>query len=676
MEREVNMSLYIGANYHPHDWPRERWQTDIDLMKKAGFNTVRLGHLCWDSFEPEEGVYTFEWFDEVMDLFAKAGIGVLLDVSTRPAPVWVHKLCPGSNIYDAAGNVEPSIRRYMEDTADPGFLHYAARFAEKIVKRYADHPALFAFGLCNEIGSGKMSFSSESRQRFIAWLKRKYRTVDELNRAWATQRWCRRLTSFDDVQFPKNGIAIGSPEAWLDMRRFFGDNCVELLSMLREIIEKNAPGLPHSCNHYAELDELGFDYLMNYECFVEYPGMGFYPAYRVGERYYYMQNIYIQRLSETGKPMWNLEFQSGGQGLLHGPYGTLRMMAMLSLLNRAQMILGWTWRSMLGGEEQYLYGLLGHDGEPSVNYTEYCEIADIMRKLEPYAFPYLPKPDTAVAMSFDNERVVQYGSRHYQQSCREMRVEVQKTFCDLNRDFNIVDLKNMKGDYKLLILPNYVSVSEKEAETVREFVKNGGTVIMTAYSATVDENSQVFAIPRPGRLTDVFGVRVAGFDRTGIEWRDVPEGTKLIKDGKGERALLRFKSGEDEFYLNVDYFEQLELKGAREIAVFHDEGTPAITVNNYGKGRAYYIASETNSDLLTWLMERLTRELDLTEGPVTPEGVHARRIAAGQTFYVNTSRTPVAVSIETPGRAILADIECTDVVTIPAYGAELIVEKA
>ena len=66
--------LYIGVNYHPHDWSPERWRIDIDMMKQAGFDTVRLGHLCWDSFEPDDGVYTFDWFDEVMDLFHQAGI--------------------------------------------------------------------------------------------------------------------------------------------------------------------------------------------------------------------------------------------------------------------------------------------------------------------------------------------------------------------------------------------------------------------------------------------------------------------------------------------------------------------------------------------------------------------------------------------------------------------------
>ena len=63
------MALYVGTNYHPHDWTPERWKKDIALMKEAGFQAVRLGHLCWDSYEPQDGVYNFQWFDEVMNGF-------------------------------------------------------------------------------------------------------------------------------------------------------------------------------------------------------------------------------------------------------------------------------------------------------------------------------------------------------------------------------------------------------------------------------------------------------------------------------------------------------------------------------------------------------------------------------------------------------------------------------
>lgn len=666
------MSLYIGANYHPHDWSRERWRTDVELMKQAGFTTVRLGHLCWDSYEPDDGVYTFEWFDEVMDLFAEAGIGVVLDVSMRPAPVWVHKLCPGCNIHDKSGILQPSIRRYMEDIADPAYQQYALRFAKVMAARYRNHPALFAFGLCNEIGSGKKSYSEYSRQRFVQWLKKKYGTVERLNAAWATRRWCRRVNSFDEAVFPENGIAVGSPEAWLDMRRFFADGIGEFLVKLKETVEEYGPGIPHSSNHYAELDDLGFDYLKICDDFVDYPGMGFYPGYQVTERYHYMSSLYTQRLAETDRPMWCLEFQSGGQGLLHGPYGTLRMMAMLCLLNRTQMILGWTWRSMLAGEEQYLCGILGHDGLPTVNYREYQEIAGYMKKLEPYAFPYLPIPDTAVAFSYDNECVVQYGGdRHYHHSSRDNRVEIQKVFFELNRDYNVINLKHRKHEYRLLILPEYVMISEEEAEEIRQFTAAGGTVIMTAYSATVNEHSQVFDTPRPGRLNDVFGIRVAGFDRTSAEWRDFAKNARIIEDEKGKRELLKV-SADEEFYIDAEYYEELELQTAVEYAAFSDKGLCAVSENTYGKGRAYYVAAETNKTLLKWLIQRISSSVGLKEGMKVPEGIQAREIAPGQRFFVNTTGRAADVPLEKPGRGVLSGENYETVLRLKPYDAELI----
>ena len=51
--------------------------------------------------------------------------------------------------------------------------------ADALTKRYAHHPAVIAIGYDNEIGNGFMSYSEADRQRFIAWLKKKYGTIEE-----------------------------------------------------------------------------------------------------------------------------------------------------------------------------------------------------------------------------------------------------------------------------------------------------------------------------------------------------------------------------------------------------------------------------------------------------------------------------------------------------------------
>ena len=167
-------ALYVGANYHPHDDKDvNKIQTDIDLMKAAGFNVVRMGHLAWDSYEPTEGQFDFAWFDDVMDRMNDAGIKVILDIAIRPVPLWLHHKYASIDITDENGDVQYPNHRYMEDVGDPVYQKYALRYTDMMTKHYADHPALLAFGIDNESGDGRISYSETARQRFIAWLKDK-----------------------------------------------------------------------------------------------------------------------------------------------------------------------------------------------------------------------------------------------------------------------------------------------------------------------------------------------------------------------------------------------------------------------------------------------------------------------------------------------------------------------
>lgn len=634
------MSLYIGCNYHPHDWAPSRWRIDVNMMKEAGFTTVRLGHLCWDSYEPDEGVYTFEWFDEVMDLFAEAGIGVVLDISMHPAPLWVHRLCRGCNIGGINGDLQYPVRRYMEDVSDPAYQYYALRFAKVLVNRYKDHPALFAFGLCNELGWCHRSYSEESKARFINWLRRKYGTIDKLNRAWATQRWCRRLREFDEVGFPETEKEVGSPEAWLDMRRFFSDGIGEFICSLQDLVKENAPGIATTSNHYAENSLSGFDYMKYWPGFVDYPGLGYYFNIEENGDVRYFNNGLSHRIAETDRPMWCIEYQTGGFGLQHGAPGLLRMMMLYSLLGRTQMILGWTWRSMLGGEEQFLFGLLDHDGEPNVNFETYVQVAKDFRKLEAYAFPYLPTPEIGAAHSYDADWAIQYpGNVMFRQSYFDCMQEVSKTFYDLNADYNIVDLKNVRHHYKLLLLPDYIMMTQQEADWLRQYVSDGGSVIMTGYSAMLDENGQVFSCTRPGLLNDLFGIRISGFERP---------------DEKS-------------------YFETIELRGAEALKCDDMSGRCLVSCHAYGKGKAYYTSAQMDHLIVAQLIREIAAETGISLPVKVPHEIQARAISDGQFFFVNTSDHPVRFRLPFAGKLILHDTPADGEWTAEAYDADLLV---
>ncbi|WP_138750772.1 beta-galactosidase [Paenibacillus sinopodophylli] len=670
--------IFVGTNYHPHDWPKERWPADIRLMKEAGFTHVRLGHLCWDSFEPSEGNYTFNWFDEAMNLFAEAGIKVVLDIATRPAPTWLHKKDPSIDLTDRNGNRLQAVHRYMDDVGNGTFQECAFRFAETLTKRYADHPALYAFGLCNEVGSGAPSYSEEARKRYVEWLREKYKEIECLNEAWAAQRWSRRLNSFEDAEFPVAGSINGAPERILDMWRFFSDEQLAYLNELSVIVKRNAPNARESTNHWGEHPGYGFDYLKGYKQIFDLPGVGFYPGVNPEDRNALFGACFAMshRIGESEKPMWCLEFQTGSFGAYAPPKGVLRMYAYLSLLFRAEAIFAWTWRSMLGGEEQYFFGLLDHDGQPGRKWYEYQQFASEIKGLEIAGeLPYLPQPEIALAYSFEAFKVSENQKAYYKTPYLRQVMQVFETLIDENIDCNVVNLRNIDLNYKVLLIPGHAIMDEASAQSVRKFVEKGGTVIMTAYSAKVDENNRVFGTTLPGRLSEVFGIRANAFERPVAHHSDANEGGLQKTRLNLRRESPRIVMGERTFEEPIDYYEILEPSTAEILGVFSnlEQELPAVTANTYGLGTAIYVAIPAQKELMQALITDCSERLGSRKGPVTPHGVVARQIG-NAIFYVNTTPEEKRIELDGRGYGLLSGQPYESTLTLRAYDIEVVRE--
>ena len=283
----------------------------------------------------------------------------------------------------------------MDDISDPDYVREIGIFADKLTRRYANHPALIAVGYDNEIGNGFMSYSESDRQRFIAWLKKRYGTIEDLNTAWATQRWSRRLNSFDDVDLPL-ADGPGPSERYLDLHRYWSDVSVARLEELDAIRQRNMPNIPAISNLWDNAPRRGFDYLSTYKSYVSYGAEGFYPGDPVSG---VLPALMVKGALET--PLWFNEFTAGGGGF-YGTPGRSRMYAYLGLAIGAQGFLAWTFNSHLGGEEQALFGLLDHDGRPSWKVDEFARISSEFRELSKYGFPRYPHPEVAIAYSFDS----------------------------------------------------------------------------------------------------------------------------------------------------------------------------------------------------------------------------------------------------------------------------------
>ena len=611
--------LFVGACYQPIDRSPEQIDRDIAIMQRAGFNVVRMGDLSWDSFEPAQAKFDFAWFDTILDKMQAAGIRVILDIPGLPAPIWLHRAYPGVDIIAQNGTRLPPAERYMDNISDPDYVREASILADTLTQRYAHHPAVIAIGYDNEIGNGFMSYSEADRQRFIAWLKQKYGTIDSLNKAWATQRWSRRLNSFEDVDLPL-ADGPGPSERFLDLHRYWSDVTIARLEELDKIRQRNALNLPAISNLWDTASRKGFDYLSTYRNYVSYPAEGFYPGDPVSGAF-----GALQIKGDLPTPIWFNEFTAGGGGF-YGTPGRSRMYAYLGLLIGAQGTLAWTFNSHRGGEEQALFGLLNHDNTPSWKVDEFARIASEFRQLSSLGFPRYVHPEVAIAYSFESfidshpngpsNTTLQYFRPSYTE-------QVQAAFEPIfraNIDTAIINIGHADlSPYKLVVIPADYLMDTASATAIREFVNAGGTVLMTAYSAKVDEHGQWFDSPLPGRLSDVFGLKTNAFYQAG--------------------QPLRFELDNKQVETPVHFYEVLEPSTARVLARFTNtsDHTPAITINNFGKGQAIYVATQSSTPAIAPVLQYAFRLAGIQPGPQTPEGVYAR-VVENRTLYVNTTQ--------------------------------------
>jgi beta-galactosidase len=471
-----------------------------------------------------------------------------------------------------------------------------------------------------------MSYSEADRQRFIAWLKKKYGTIEELNKAWATQSWSRRLNSFEDVDLPL-ADGPGPSERFLDLHRYWSDVTVARLEELEAIRHRNMPDIPSISNLWDTAGRRGFDYLSTYKSYVSFGAEGFYPGDPISGAF-----GALMTKGDLATPIWFNEFTAGGGGY-YGTPGRSRIYAYLGLMMGAQGFLAWTFNSHPGGEEQALFGLVDHDGTPSWKVDEFAHIASEFKALSQFGFPRFTHPEVAIAYSFDSfidshpngpsNTTLQYFKPSYTE-------QVQGAFEPLfraNIDTAIINIGHyILSPYKLVVVPADYVMDVASANAIREYVSSGGTVLMTAFSAKVDEHGQWFDTPLPGRLSDVFGLKTNAFYKVGAP---------LIYELDGQAVDT-----------GVHEYEVLEPSTATVLSRFKNtaDHSPAITINSFGKGNAIYLATESKPSAIGPILNHVCKIAGIRPGPRTPDGVYAR-VVDGRTLYVNTTGQEVRIPI-------------------------------
>src|SRR5690625_1674764 len=214
-----------------------------------------------------------------------------------------------------------------------------------------------------------------------------------------------------------------------------------------------------------------------------------------------------------------------------------------------------------------------------------------------------------VAIIFDTQNRVaindSQGPRNMGVGYEETVGQHHKAFWDQGVAVDVIDMDSDLSKYKVVVAPMLYMVRKGVAERIERFVQNGGTFVATYWSGIVDETDLVYQGGFPGPLRKTLGIWSEEIDA-------LHDGqTNSIK--MAENNKLGF-SGKYEAYELCDI---VHLEGAEALAYYQEDfyaENPALTVNKFGKGQAYYIASrnvdEFHTDFYRQIVDRKSTRLN------------------------------------------------------------------
>ena len=98
-KRKVNMAemfdkILYGGDYSPNQWPREIWDEDMRLFRKAGINSATINVFSWAKIQPSEECYDFTELDSIIDRLSRDNVDIVLATGTAALPAWMFKRYP------------------------------------------------------------------------------------------------------------------------------------------------------------------------------------------------------------------------------------------------------------------------------------------------------------------------------------------------------------------------------------------------------------------------------------------------------------------------------------------------------------------------------------------------------------------------------------------------------
>ncbi|CAM4497451.1 beta-galactosidase [Paenibacillus xylanexedens] len=667
--------MFYGGDYNPEQWDHETHLEDLRMFQLAGIDIATINVFSWALIQPDEVTYRFEELDQLINRLYENGVYICLATSTAAHPAWMAKKYPDVLRVDADGRKRKFGGRHNSCPNSPTYRKYAEKIADKLAERYKDHPAVLVWHISNEYGGE--CYCDNCEKAFRVYLKERYQTLEQVNKAWNTNFWGHTFYDWDEIVLPSN-----LSEHWgnsnstfqgisLDYSRFNSDSMLDCYLLEYDAIKKHIPDSVVTTNlmgFFKQLDYFKWAKYLDIVSWDSYPGLATPVSFTA------MAHDLMRGLKD-GQPFMLMEQTPSQQNWQ--PYnslkrpGVMRLWSYQSVAHGADTIMFFQLRRSIGACEKYHGAVIEHAGHENTRvFREVAELGKELQILGDTTLDASVESKVAIVFDWDNWWAIEKSSGptvalNYVDQIHKYYA----AFFRRNIQVDIISVDTDMSKYDIVLAPVLYMVKPGFAAKLEKYVEAGGTFLTTFFSGIVNENDLVTTGGYPGELRKLLGIWVEEIDA-------------LLPEQKN-RIVLKETYGDLEGEYGCGMLcDLLHSEGAEVIAEYGDDfykGMPVVTRNTFGQGEAWYVASDPDERFLDGLLGQLAAAKNVESLLVTPEGVEvSARTKDGRPylFVMNHNATTQSYDLgTTKAHDLLTNRELSGSVEIEARGVQLLEMK-
>lgn len=641
-----------GADYNPEQWLKypEILREDIRLMKLANCNVMSVGIFSWVSLEPEEGVFTFDWLDSVLDSFAENGIYAFLATPSGARPAWMSEKYP--EVLRVERNRVHNLHgfRHNHCFTSPVYREKTAILNAKLAERYSQHPAVIGWHISNEFGGE--CHCDLCQNAFRDWLKVKYNnSLDEVNHAWWATFWSHTYTSWTQIESPAPHGETQVHGLNLDWRRFVSERTIDFCQHEINTVRPYNPALPITTNMHM-IDGIDYRELAKILDVVSWDA---YPEWHYTEddddarlaawtaMHYDLMRSFKKKpflLMESTPSLTNWQSVSK----LKRP-GMHKLSSLQAVAHGSDSVQYFQWRKSRGSSEKFHGAVVDHSGHSETRvFKDVTEVGKTLAGMTEVVGTSTPVK-TAIIFDWDNRWAIKdaQGIRNSGLRYEETVLQHYRALWELGIPVDMIGSGDDLSAYKLVIAPMLYLISEENGKRIEMFVEQGGTFLATYWSGVVNETDLCHLGGFPGPLRRTLGIWAE--ETEGLHSRDL---NGVVMQASNALNL----SGD---YDAHEIAELIHLEGAEALGTYRSDfyaGRPALTVNRFGEGNAYHLATRVkDASFYVELYAAITSKAGINRAldSELPTGVTAQLRTDGESDYIfvqNYSGSPQAVQLD------------------------------